>query len=464
MFRLVARQRRGAGADAHAGRPEDDAAAPHATTTSSPRCATPWRRRIGAAVAAGVTRDRLCVDPGIGFGKNLDHNLALLHDIATFRRPPGAGDGGCLAQAIHRAADRRRTIPAERVEGTAGAVAWCAAHGVDIVRVHDVRQMARVVRGGRRHRAGRHDVIDAAAPVRDRPAGEMAYLDEGDGPAVVLLHGFPASSFLWREFLPLLAGRFRVIVPDLLGAGDSRASRSAPRCTSRAQAGRMFASCSHIWTSSGSPSWATASAAGVAQLLALDGDGVDAMVLLDCGRVRRVALRGRAEARHRRTMPGPADARAGGGGRSARCSTGVCGTVSGSPTPCSRSTCGPTGPRGRGRFARGAGGLDGAGLAGREAELGRIEFPVLILWGEDDPFFPADAGRAPQRGHAVLHPGAAPGMRPFPARGGPRDDRADDRRVPAGPLPHGTPRPRPEGRRRHAAARTSPTLGRPGRR
>jgi dihydropteroate synthase len=36
--------------------------------------------------------------------------------------------------------------PAERVEGTAGAVAWCAANGVDVVRVHDVLQMSRVVR------------------------------------------------------------------------------------------------------------------------------------------------------------------------------------------------------------------------------------------------------------------------------------------------------------------------------
>ena len=46
--------------------------------------------------------------------------------------------------------------PAERVEGTAGAVAWCAAQGIDVVRVHDVKEMARVVkvvdaivRGGR---------------------------------------------------------------------------------------------------------------------------------------------------------------------------------------------------------------------------------------------------------------------------------------------------------------------------
>jgi dihydropteroate synthase len=99
--------------------------------------------RIGAAVAAGVTREHLCVDPGIGFGKSLDHNLALLHDIATFRD---------LRVPVMVGVSRKRFIgqltgvedPAERTEGTAGAVAWCATHGVDIVRVHDVLHMARV--------------------------------------------------------------------------------------------------------------------------------------------------------------------------------------------------------------------------------------------------------------------------------------------------------------------------------
>ena len=101
-------------------------------------------RRIGAAVAAGITRQHLCVDPGIGFGKELGHNLALLHDIAAFRQ---------LRVPLMVGASRKRFIgqltgvddPAERLEGTAGAVAWCAAQGVDIVRVHDVRAMARVV-------------------------------------------------------------------------------------------------------------------------------------------------------------------------------------------------------------------------------------------------------------------------------------------------------------------------------
>lgn len=52
-------------------------------------------------------------------------------------------------------------------------------------------------------------------------AGELAYVDEGAGPAVVLLHGFPTSADLWRNLAPLLAPRFRVIAPDLLGYGQS---------------------------------------------------------------------------------------------------------------------------------------------------------------------------------------------------------------------------------------------------
>jgi dihydropteroate synthase len=101
--------------------------------------------RIGAAVAAGIGRTQLCIDPGIGFGKTLDHNLLLLHDIASFRD---------LRVPVMAGVSRKRFIgtltgvedPAERMEGTAGAVAWCAAAGVDMVRVHDVRAMVRVVR------------------------------------------------------------------------------------------------------------------------------------------------------------------------------------------------------------------------------------------------------------------------------------------------------------------------------
>lgn len=110
--------------------------------------------RVEAAVEAGIDLARLCVDPGIGFGKTLEHNLALLHDIRAFHH---------LGVPVLVGPSRKRFIGTltdtevdDRIEGTAGVVAWCAAECVDIVRVHDVKEMTRVVR-----------VVDAIA----RPAG-----------------------------------------------------------------------------------------------------------------------------------------------------------------------------------------------------------------------------------------------------------------------------------------------------
>lgn len=101
--------------------------------------------RIGAAVASGIARDRLCVDPGIGFGKTLQHNLQLLRAIGSFHE---------LGVTVMVGVSRKRFIgeltgvpdPVERLEGTAGAVAWCASQGADVLRVHDVKPMAEVVR------------------------------------------------------------------------------------------------------------------------------------------------------------------------------------------------------------------------------------------------------------------------------------------------------------------------------
>jgi uncharacterized protein (TIGR00369 family) len=52
-------------------------------------------------------------------------------------------------------------------------------------------------------------------------AGDVAYLRQGQGPAVLLLHGIPSSSYLWRDVIDLLAPTFDVLAPDLLGYGDS---------------------------------------------------------------------------------------------------------------------------------------------------------------------------------------------------------------------------------------------------
>ena len=109
--------------------------------------------RIEAALAAGIDLGQLCVDPGIGFGKTLEHNLAILHDIRAFQhlRVPvlvGPSRKGFIGALTGTEVD-------DRIEGTAGVVAWCAAEGVDIVRVHDVKEMTRVVR-----------VVDAIAGAR----------------------------------------------------------------------------------------------------------------------------------------------------------------------------------------------------------------------------------------------------------------------------------------------------------
>jgi dihydropteroate synthase len=101
-------------------------------------------KRVDAAVEAGIARDRLCVDPGIGFGKTADHNLTLLKHCFAFRdiRVPvvfGPSRKAFLGKLLD-------AEPDDRLEGTAAAAAWLASRGVHIVRVHDVREVSRVVR------------------------------------------------------------------------------------------------------------------------------------------------------------------------------------------------------------------------------------------------------------------------------------------------------------------------------
>lgn len=207
--------------------------------------------------------------------------------------------------------------------------------------------------------------------------GELAVIDVGEGPAVLLLHGFPLSSFLWRRYLPLLAGRFRVIAPDLLGAGDSDMPADMP-LDIRAQSGYVREVLDALEVDSFAVV-AHGDGGGVAQRLALDGAGVAAMVLIDtvafgywpngvvrpeddrvpaATHVERMLIEGAGTAH-----PIPAD------------------VVEGYARPFA----GPDGLRAYGRAARA---LDGLGLAGHEAELAAWDLPILILWGEDDPYYP----------------------------------------------------------------------------
>ncbi|MBN1392890.1 MAG: dihydropteroate synthase [Sedimentisphaerales bacterium] len=93
----------------------------------------------------GIPRQRIFIDPGIGFGKTVEHNLLLLRNIDRFF---ASGYRVCIGTSrksfIGRITGREK--PAERIFGTAATVALCAAAGVSIVRVHDVAEMADVVK------------------------------------------------------------------------------------------------------------------------------------------------------------------------------------------------------------------------------------------------------------------------------------------------------------------------------
>src|SRR6516165_604024 len=77
----------------------------------------------------------------------------------------------------------------------------------------------------RAHTAGEMNVISAAFPYQKQRrrvhSREMAYVEVGEGDPIVLLHGNPTSSYLWRNVLPHLRSRGRCIAPDVIGMGDS---------------------------------------------------------------------------------------------------------------------------------------------------------------------------------------------------------------------------------------------------
>jgi dihydropteroate synthase len=100
--------------------------------------------RIGQAVGAGLSLDNLLVDPGIGFGKTLDHNLTLMREldrIAALGRPVlfGASRKSFIGKIDGSDAHNR-------LGGSLGAALWAADHGAAILRVHDVAETVQALR------------------------------------------------------------------------------------------------------------------------------------------------------------------------------------------------------------------------------------------------------------------------------------------------------------------------------
>ena len=109
-----------------------------------PEVISSLKRGIDLALDAGVARENIIIDPGIGFGKTLEGNLELIRCLGELK---------VLGRPILLGTSRKSMIgmvldlPSEqRLEGTAATIALGIAGGADIVRVHDVLEMGRVAR------------------------------------------------------------------------------------------------------------------------------------------------------------------------------------------------------------------------------------------------------------------------------------------------------------------------------
>lgn len=103
-----------------------------------------FRGSIEIARREGIDRNRIIIDPGIGFGKTLEQNLETMRRLREL---------DCLGLPVLLGTSRKSMIgktldlpTGQRVEGTAATVALGIAYGADIVRVHDVKEMVRVAR------------------------------------------------------------------------------------------------------------------------------------------------------------------------------------------------------------------------------------------------------------------------------------------------------------------------------
>jgi pimeloyl-ACP methyl ester carboxylesterase len=180
--------------------------------------------------------------------------------------------------------------------------------------------------------------------------GDLTFVDAGprDGEVVVLLHGWPTSSHLWRHLIPMLGARFRVLAPDLVRGDLREQANTVEELLAHHQVER-FAAVGH------------SHGGGVAQLLALDEVGVDALVL-----VSSIGF----------DVAPPTDL-----APAAFIERGSVEFASIAEDDLAGYLALPRVPPA----------IDGA-LDGHEAAMQSWTFPVLIFWGEDDPFTPIALG------------------------------------------------------------------------
>jgi 2-hydroxymuconate-semialdehyde hydrolase len=217
--------------------------------------------------------------------------------------------------------------------------------------------------------------------------GELAYADLGEGPPALLLHGFPASSFLWRREAWLLAQRMRVIVPDLLGYGRSEKAEGVD-LSEPAQAAYMR----ELVMGLGIDELAVVGhdlGGALAQMLALDrGLQVRALVLLDSACFDAWPLEGvkmlQATTPEQQTPEFIESV--------VRLTFELGVSHAGRLDDAALNAFLKPWLDDPAAFFRAARSITGRGLAGRDAELAELDIPAFILWGEDDPFLDASLG------------------------------------------------------------------------
>ena len=104
-----------------------------------------FEERINYALSQGISEKRIILDPGIGFGKRLEDNLEILRRIEEFKSLGfplliGASRKSFIGHTLDGAP------PEDRLEGTLAVTAWCCMRGVDIIRVHEVKENKRVLK------------------------------------------------------------------------------------------------------------------------------------------------------------------------------------------------------------------------------------------------------------------------------------------------------------------------------
>ncbi len=125
------------------GTPGDMQVKPHYEDVVAEICSF-FKDRIAWMEARGIDPDRIIIDPGIGFGKTLDHNLAILRNIRMFKK---LGYPVLIGHSRKSFFDKLLQIPVEQRDcPTAIVSALCAQQKADILRVHDVRKTVVAVR------------------------------------------------------------------------------------------------------------------------------------------------------------------------------------------------------------------------------------------------------------------------------------------------------------------------------